>query len=167
MKSTALAKKISQLILDKKGEDVKILDIRKLTNISDYFVIASASSDTQVKAIADYISKETKKIDERPWHNEGMTNMNWVLLDFVDVVVHIFLTESRKFYNLEGLWADADVTEVIDEPKPVKKTIKKAVTEETDGEEKTSDKPVKAKRKTKKTEMQSEVPDKEANEDAE
>lgn len=152
MKSTALAKKISQLILDKKGEDVKILDIRKLTNISDYFVIASASSDTQVKAIADFISKETKKIDERPWHNEGMTNMNWVLLDFVDVVVHIFLTESRKFYNLEGLWADADVTEVIDEPKPVKKTIKKAVTEETDGEEKTNDKPVKAKRKSKKSE---------------
>ncbi len=152
MKSTALANKISQLILDKKGEDVKILDIRKLTNISDYFVIASASSDTQVKAIADHISKETKKIDERPWHNEGMTNMNWVLLDFVDVVVHIFLTESRKFYNLEGLWADADVTEVTDEPKPVKKTIKKAVTEETDGEEKTSDKPVKAKRKSKKSE---------------
>ncbi len=156
MKSTALAKKISQLILEKKGEDVKILDIRKLTNISDYFVIASASSDTQVKAIADFISKETKKIDERPWHNEGMTNMNWVLLDFVDVVVHIFLTESRKFYNLEGLWADADVTEVIDEPKPVKKTIKKAVTEETDGEEKTSDKPVKAKRKTKKSEVSDE-----------
>lgn len=156
MKSTALANKISQLILDKKGEDVKILDIRKLTNISDYFVIASASSDTQVKAIADFISKETKKIDERPWHNEGMTNMNWVLLDFVDVVVHIFLTESRKFYNLEGLWADADVTEVIDEPKPVKKTIKKAVTEETDGEEKTSDKPVKAKRKTKKSEVSDE-----------
>ncbi len=160
MKSEALAKKISQLILDKKGEDVKILDIRNLTNISDYFVIASASSDTQVKAIADHISKEAKKIDEKPWHNEGMTNMNWVLLDFVDVVVHIFLTESRKFYNLEGLWADADVTEVKDEPKPLKKTSKKADSEETDGEEKT---PVKAKRKSKK----SEVPDKEVNEDTE
>lgn len=150
MKSTTLAKKISQLILDKKGEDVKILDIRELTNISDYFVIASASSDTQVKAIADHISKETKKIDEKPWHNEGMTNMNWVLLDFVDVVVHIFLTESRKFYNLEGLWADAEVTEVED--KPV--TRKKASKEETEGEDKLNDgiedKPVKAKRQTKK-----------------
>ncbi len=156
MKSTALANKISQLILDKKGEDVKILDIRKLTNISDYFVIASASSDTQVKAIADHISKETKKIDERPWHNEGMTNMNWVLLDFVDVVVHIFLTESRKFYNLEGLWADAEVTEVQDtlDAKPVKR--KKAVKEENDVEENSdelTEKPVKAKRKTKKSEV--------------
>ncbi|MBS1492354.1 MAG: ribosome silencing factor [Bacteroidetes bacterium] len=163
MKSTALAKKISQLILDKKGEDVKILDIRNLTNISDYFVIASASSDTQVKAIADHISKETKKIDEKPWHNEGMSNMNWVLLDFVDVVVHIFLTESRKFYNLEGLWADAEVTEVKDEPKPVRKTSKKADADVTEVDETTSDKPVKAKRKSKK----SEVADEEVNEDAE
>lgn len=137
MKSEALAKKISQLILDKKGEEVKILDIRKLTNISDYFVIASASSDTQVKAIADHISKETKKIDERPWHNEGMTNMNWVLLDFVDVVAHIFLTESRKFYNLEGLWADAEVTEVEDKPVPRKRVSKKKneeINEEADEE---------------------------------
>lgn len=125
MKSEALAKKISKLILEKKGEEVKILDIRKLTNISDYFVIASASSDTQVKAIADHISRETKKIDERPWHNEGMTNMNWVLLDFVDVVAHIFLTDSRKFYNLEGLWADAEVTDVVDKPAPRKRVSKK------------------------------------------
>jgi len=145
MKSTALAKKISQLILDKKGEDVKILDIRNLTNISDYFVIASASSDTQVKAIADHISKETKKIDERPWHNEGMTNMNWVLLDFVDVVVHIFLTESRKFYNLEGLWADAEVTEVED--KPVK--TKKAAKEEIEDKDELNEKPVKSKKAVK------------------
>lgn len=154
MKSTALAKKISQLILDKKGEDVKILDIRELTNISDYFVIASASSDTQVKAIADHISKETKKIDEKPWHNEGMTNMNWVLLDFVDVVVHIFLTESRKFYNLEGLWADAEITDVED--KPVKS--KKAAKEEIEGEDKlhdgVEDKPVKAKKPRKNKEVE-------------
>jgi ribosome-associated protein len=135
MKSEALAKKISKLILEKKGEDVKILDIRKLTNISDYFVIASASSDTQVKAIADHISKETKKMDERPWHNEGMTNMNWVLLDFVDVVAHIFLTESRKFYNLEGLWADAEITDVVDEPKKPRKTSKKKTAGTEDEEE--------------------------------
>jgi ribosome-associated protein len=114
MNSTDLAKKISELILERKGEDVRILDIRKLTTVADYFVVCSASSDTQVKAIADHIMKETKKIDEKPWHNEGYSNLNWVLLDFVNVVCHIFLPEVRKFYNLEGLWADAEVTEVQD-----------------------------------------------------
>jgi len=152
MDSTALAKKISQLILEKKGEDVKIMDIRKLTNISDYFVVCSASSDTQVKAIADFVSKETKKIDEKPWHNEGLTNMNWVLLDFVDVVVHIFLTESRKFYNLEGLWADAEVTDVQDAPaeKPVKSKSKKADAEVTDTQNTSDDKIIAKPKKTKK-----------------
>ncbi|MBS1513983.1 MAG: ribosome silencing factor [Bacteroidetes bacterium] len=112
--STELAKKISKLIIEKKGAEVRILDIRKLTTVSDYFVVCTASSDTQVKAIADHIMKETKKMDEKPWHNEGYSNLNWVLLDFVDVVAHIFLPDVRKFYNLEGLWADAEVTEVED-----------------------------------------------------
>lgn len=123
--STALAKKISKLMIDKKAEDIKIMDIRNLTTVADYFVVCSASSDTQVKAIADHISKETKKMDERPWHSEGLTNMNWILLDFVDVVAHIFITDVRKFYNLEGLWADAEVTEVVDKPAPRKRAVKK------------------------------------------
>lgn len=126
--STALAKKISKLMLDKKAEEVKILDIRNLTTVADYFVVCSASSDTQVKAIADHISKETKKMDERPWHSEGYTNMNWILLDFVDVVAHIFITDVRKFYNLEGLWADAEVTEVQDTPR--KPAVRKKKVEE-------------------------------------
>ena len=78
-------------------------------------MICSASSDTQVKAISDFIKEETKKIDERPWHNEGYENLSWVLLDFVDVVAHIFLEDTRRFYNLEGLWADADVKELKDD----------------------------------------------------
>lgn len=125
-KSTALAKKISKLMIDKKGEDVKIMNISELTTMTDYFVVCSASSDTQVKAIADHISRETKKIDERPWHSEGYTNMNWILLDFVDVVAHIFITDVRKFYNLEGLWADAEVTDVEDKPVTRKAASKKA-----------------------------------------
>ncbi len=115
MESKELAFKIADIILQKKGSKILVMDLRKLTTVTDYFVISSVSSDTQVKAIADYLKEETKKIDERPWHNEGYSNLSWVLLDFVNVVVHIFLEDTRKFYNLEGLWADADITEVKDE----------------------------------------------------
>lgn len=115
MNSKELAFKISDLMLQKKGSGIIVMDLKNLTTVTDYFVICSASSDTQVKAISDFIKDETKKIDERPWHNEGYTNLSWVLLDFVDVVAHVFLDDTRKFYNLEGLWADADVTEIKDE----------------------------------------------------
>lgn len=114
MESKKLARKIADLIIKKKGEDIKILDLRKLTGVTDFFVICSSSTDVQNKAIADFIIEETKKLGQKPWHNEGYGNLSWVLLDFVDVVVHIFLNESRKFYNLEGLWGDAEITVVND-----------------------------------------------------
>lgn len=114
MDSKKLAQKIAKLILQKKGEDIKIMDLRELTTVTDFFVVCSASSDVQNKAIADYIIGETKKLGQKPWHNEGYGNLSWVLLDFVDVVVHIFLSESRRFYNLEGLWGDAEITTVED-----------------------------------------------------
>jgi ribosome-associated protein len=114
MKSKELAKFISECIIEKKGEGIKILDLRKLTPVSDYFVICTAGSELQARAITDYISEETKKINQKPWHSEGYQNLSWVLLDFVDVVVHVFLHETRKFYNLEGLWADAEITEIKD-----------------------------------------------------
>ena len=114
MESKKLAKKIADLIVQKKGENIKILDLRKLTSVTDFFVICSASSDVQNKAIADFIIGEAKKLGQKPWHNEGYGNLSWVLLDFVDVVVHIFLTESRRFYNLEGLWGDAEITMIND-----------------------------------------------------
>lgn len=103
---------IAELILQKKGTTIKILNLSEKTSMTDYFVICSASSDIQVKAIADHILKETKKIGEKVWHDEGYTGLSWVLLDFVDVVVHIFIDESRRFYNLEGLWGDAEITEI-------------------------------------------------------
>jgi len=114
MKSKDLAFYISDLILQKKGTDILLLDIRKQTSMTDFFVICNASSDVQVRAIADHILAETKKTGQKPWHNEGYKNLSWVLLDFVDVVVHIFLPETRKFYNLEGLWGDADITKIKD-----------------------------------------------------
>ena len=118
--SENLAKFIAELIIQKKGEDVKIMDLRNLTGVTDFFVICSASSDVQNKAIADFIVDETKKLGQKAWHNEGYGNLSWVLIDFVDVVVHIFLTETRRFYNLEGLWGDAEITMVKDKIKAVR-----------------------------------------------
>lgn len=114
MDSKELAFKIADLMLQKKASRIVVMDLNNLTNVTDYFVMCSASSDTQVKAITDFIRVETKKIEEDAWRNEGLTNLNWVLMDFVNVVVHIFLEDTRKFYNLEGLWADAEITEVKD-----------------------------------------------------
>lgn len=110
MESKKFAYFISELILQKKGTNIKVLDLREVTGITDFFVISSASSDVQIKAISDHIIKEAKKKGEKVWHNEGTMSLNWVLLDFVDVVVHIFNEETRRFYNLEGLWGDAQVT---------------------------------------------------------
>ena len=114
MDSKKLALKLADLALTKKAEDIKILDLRDITTITDFFVICTAHSDPQVKAIADAVMDGSKKIGERVWHKEGMTQKSWVLLDFVDVVVHIFLRETRNFYSLEKLWGDAEVTEVKD-----------------------------------------------------
>ena len=115
MEKKELAEKIADLMIEKKAQDVIILDLRKLTSIVDFFVICSANSDTQVKAISNYIAEETRKIGEKPWHNEGINNLSWVLLDYIDVVVHIFLEDTRRFYNLEGLWGDAEIIKVEDE----------------------------------------------------
>ncbi len=114
MDSKLLARKLAKLALTKKATDIKILDLRKLTTITDFFVICSGSSDPQVKAIADSVIDGSKILGERPWHKEGITRRNWVLLDFIDVVVHIFLPETRAFYGLEKLWGDAEISEVKD-----------------------------------------------------
>ena len=114
MDSKQLAKKVTELIFNKKGFDVKIIDLKKLTTIADYFVICSADSDTQVKAIADEVDKTLRDEGIRSWHKEGYKGLNWVLLDFVDVVVHVFKKDSRQFYNLEKLWGDAEITDVTD-----------------------------------------------------
>ncbi|MGE5363980.1 MAG: ribosome silencing factor [Bacteroidota bacterium] len=114
MDSKDLAFSITNLIFNKKGYDVKIMDLRNLTSIADYFVICSGDSDTQVKAIADEIDKELGDRGIKCWHKEGYNTLNWVLLDYFDVVVHVFRNESRHFYNLEKLWGDAPTETVID-----------------------------------------------------
>lgn len=110
-----ITKRIAELIFEKKGNDVKLIELRKVTTLADYFIICSADSDTQVKAIADHIEKELKDAGIKLWHREGYRSLNWVLLDYVDIVVHIFKTETRHFYNLEKLWGDAPIHELKDE----------------------------------------------------
>lgn len=103
-------------IFEKKGLDVLKIDLRKLENrITDFFVICHGTSTTQVDSICysveDHVRKET---GTKPWHVEGLDNCFWVLLDYGDVVVHVFLEEYRHFYSLESLWADAALEELKD-----------------------------------------------------
>ena len=91
----------------KKGRDIKLLETGELTTLADYFVICSATSTTQIKALADACEKALKDAGEPPHHIEGHRGGTWVLLDFSSVVVHIFNEEARKFYDLERLWSDA------------------------------------------------------------
>lgn len=114
-RSKILAKKIADLSLSKKAEDIIILDIRKLTTITDFFVICSGNSDKHVKAIVDVIKEELEKFGVKPWHREGYQYLNWVLLDYIDVVVHVFQKEIRGFYSLERLWGDAEIISISDE----------------------------------------------------
>jgi ribosome-associated protein len=106
--------KIANIIFNKKGYNVVILNLIGLASFADYFVICSADSDIQVKAIADDVDKTLHDEGIKCWHREGYQALNWVLLDYVDVVVHIFRKESREFYNLEKLWGDAEITTVTD-----------------------------------------------------
>lgn len=114
MHPKTLARRLANIALEKKASDVKMFDLRPLTSITDFFVICSADSDVQVKAICDHLIETMAKRRMRPWHVEGLENRQWVLLDFVDVVVHIFLPEVREYYGLERLWGDAEIEEIVD-----------------------------------------------------
>ncbi len=125
MDSLKFAKQIAQLILNKKGYDIKILDIRKISTISDYFVICSADVDKQVKAIADEVDEKLSSKGIKCFSREGYETLNWVILDYFDVIVHIFRTEVRNYYNLEKLWGDAPIIPVNDEDEPKRKRSSK------------------------------------------
>jgi ribosome-associated protein len=103
-------------IFEKKGQNVLKIDLRKLENrITDYFVICHAQSGTQVGAICDSVDDTVRKdASEKPLHIEGLDNCFWVLLDYGNVIVHVFLEEYRKFYSLESLWADAAIEAIED-----------------------------------------------------
>ena len=98
---------------ERKALNIKLLDLREIQNrVSDFFVISEAESTTHVNSIADSVSETVKKLTgERPFHTEGWENSQWILLDYVNVVAHVFMRETREFYNIEGLWSDAKITD--------------------------------------------------------
>ncbi len=99
---------------DVKGDDIQLLDLREIENtVCDYFIICSGSSNTQVNAITGSIQKlVSKELKDKPWHIEGQNNSEWILMDYVNVVVHVFQKQIREFYDIESLWGDAVVTEI-------------------------------------------------------
>jgi ribosome-associated protein len=107
-KTLALAQRAAQVALDTKAQDVVLLDLRGVTDMTDFFLIASGTSDTHARAIGEHILEELKREGSPAHHVEGLEKGRWVLLDFVDFVVHIFHPTLRNFYQLERLWADAE-----------------------------------------------------------
>ena len=114
--TTSLLDAIVQGMQDKKAKNITILNLSKLENrVADYFVICDADSTTHVSAIADSVEESAmKKTNEKPYHSEGYQNSEWILIDYVNIVAHVFMRESREFYNIEGLWADGETTNIAD-----------------------------------------------------
>jgi ribosome-associated protein len=104
--------KAAELLLDRKAEDVVLLDLRGVSGATDFFLIATGRSDTHVTAIGDHVVDELKKEGLRPFGVEGMRGGRWVLIDYVDFVIHVFHPAAREFYQLERLWGDAPIREL-------------------------------------------------------
>jgi ribosome-associated protein len=102
-----LAQAAARLTLHKRAEDVVILDLRDLDGVADYFVLATGHSEVQVRAIADAVEEGMSARGTKPWHTEGYEARRWILLDYVDVVVHVFHAKAREYYLLDKLWGDA------------------------------------------------------------
>ncbi|TMI73443.1 MAG: ribosome silencing factor [Bacteroidetes bacterium] len=108
-KSSKIIKTIIAAIQDKKGENIISLDLRKINEaVADFFIICEAGNQPQIRAIAENVERKVKeKCEENPWHQEGFNTAQWVLLDYVNVVVHVMTPDTRKFYKLEEMWSDA------------------------------------------------------------
>jgi|TARA_B110000116_G_C16716980_1_gene527297 ribosome-associated protein len=112
--SQQIASQIADLMLDKKALDIQILDVRGLTTLTDFFVICTSESQPQSRAICNHLEDEMLKEGIKPWHKEGIEKLDWVLVDFVNIVAQIFSRESREYYDFERLWGDAKITKVKD-----------------------------------------------------
>lgn len=112
--SHELARQVVDAMLERKATDITVMDLRAVDGaVADFFVNATGGSDRQVRAVASAVIEQVKETcQERPWHDEGMDHLRWVLLDYVDVVVHVFSQERREYYDLERLWGDAVIERV-------------------------------------------------------
>ena len=106
------AKRISELMIDKKALDIQIIDVRNITTLTDFFVICTSESEPQSRAIADHINRTMKTEGNSSWHTEGYEYLDWVLIDFVNIVVHIFSKKTREYYEFERLWADGIISKI-------------------------------------------------------
>ena len=112
LNSQQIAQLAAEAALSRRANDVVILDLRGIASFTDFFVICSGNSDTHLEGISNAILEKLEENAVGLWHREGSRHDNWILLDYVDVVVHLFLREAREFYNLERLWADAPTVEL-------------------------------------------------------
>lgn len=112
LNSQEVALLAAEAALNRRANDVVVLDLRGIASFTDFFVIGGGNSDTHLQGISDAVREKLKENAVELWHREGGRNDNWILIDYVDVVVHLFLRESRDFYNLERLWADAPTVEL-------------------------------------------------------
>lgn len=111
-----LAARAVDAMMDKKARDVVVLDLRGISGVAEFFVLGTGSSDLQIRAIANAVQDQIRETcDERPWHTEGLEHLKWVLLDYVNVVVHLFTEDKRTHYDLERLWGEAEREKVPEE----------------------------------------------------
>ena len=114
-----LALLAARALSDKKGKEIQALEIADLTTLADYFVICSGGSNTQINALGDEVEKKLTLAGEEPLHREGRGNgSNWVVLDYADIIVHVFCKDTREFYQLERLWADGEPVDISQWTKP-------------------------------------------------
>lgn len=112
MENKALSLEVFKILDDKKGHDIKVLDVQGLTSISDYFIIATGTSTKHATAMAESVEEELSAQGIEPSHKEGHRTGEWILLDYLDVIVHVFTGETREFYKLEKMWKDAEIVQV-------------------------------------------------------
>ncbi|MBO6537053.1 MAG: ribosome silencing factor [Balneolaceae bacterium] len=114
--SKSLVEVVIEGMKDKKAIDITVMDVSDLTTLTDFFVICSGTSDTQIKAIADSVEEALRKqTGEKPWKKEGIQARNWIILDFINIVVHVMSREKREYYSIERVWNDARVTHIENE----------------------------------------------------
>lgn len=113
--SQEMVEVITEALLSRKGKDITVLDVSELTTLTEFFVICHGTSDVQIKALADVVEDDVReKLDERAWKKEGLQGRSWIILDFVNIVVHVMSKEKRDFYGIERMWNDAKVTRIKD-----------------------------------------------------